>query len=159
MPIYLKFGSILGDVQEAGHENWIQLSSAGWSATRPVSNPSGTAAARVLAAPRLGEISVSKDEDVASIPLIQQSLEGQPQDATIDFVRTGTDAAEIYYSISLKQAVITAFSQSGGAGARPTETITLSFAQIAFKGTQMDTDGSGSSPTSYGWDVFSNTAV
>ncbi len=159
MPIYLKFGSVLGDVQESGHENWIELSSVGWNVARPVSNPSGSAAARVLAAPRLGELGVSKDQDVASIPLIQQSLEGEPQDATIDFVRTGTAAAEIYYSVLLKQAVITSFAQSGGGGGRPSESITLSFTQITFKGTQMDTDGSSTQPASYGWDVFQNTPV
>ncbi len=161
MPIYLQFGSVLGDVQESGHENWIELSSVGWNASRPVSNPSGTAAARVLSAPRLGELSISKDEDAASIPLIQQSLEGEPQDATIDFVRTGTGSGttETYYTIVLKEAVITSFSQSAGAGGRPSEALTVSFTQVTFKGTQMDTDGSSTSPASYGWDVLQNTAV
>ena len=41
MGIFLKFGSVLGDVEDAGHINWIDLKAVNWSLARPVSNPAG----------------------------------------------------------------------------------------------------------------------
>jgi len=153
--IYLKFGSVQGDVQQSTHTNWAELLSVNWGLTRPVSNPAGSTAGRTLSAPRLTELSVTKDEDVASILLIQQALEGSPCDAKIDFVSIGAGGDLVYYSIEMKQAVITAFSQSS-AGDRPVESLTFNFTQIAFSGTQMDADGSAASPSSYGWNVSGN---
>ncbi|HEX4507108.1 MAG TPA: type VI secretion system tube protein Hcp [Alphaproteobacteria bacterium] len=153
--IYLQFGSIQGDATQSAHVNWIQLLSVNWGLTRPVSNPAGSTAGRVLAAPRLAELSVTKDEDSATIPLIQQALSGSPQDATIDFISEATGDGLVYYSIALKQAVITAFTQ-GSSGDRPVETMTFNFTQISFSGTQIDTDGTAGAPSSYGWDVAAN---
>jgi type VI secretion system secreted protein Hcp len=153
--IYLKFGSLLGDVQEAGHTNWIELLSVNWGLVRPVSNPAGSAAGRVLSAPRLAELSVCKHEDAGTIPLIQEALVGLACDAQIDFCRTGAGDASVYYSITMNGTLITAFTQSG-TGERPQESLTFNFTKISFSGTQMDADGSSASPSSYSWDVSGN---
>lgn len=155
MPIYMQYGDLLGDVTEATHANWIELNSVNWGVNRPVSNPAGSATARVVAAPRFSELVVAKDEDNATIPLIQESLGGQPKLVKIDFVRTNQDRMEVYYSIQLTETVITGLSQGSG-GDRPTESLTLNFTQISFHGTQMDADGSSTSPANYGWNVTSN---
>ncbi len=153
MPIFLKFGDVLGDVEESGHRNWIALSAVSWGVARAATEFTG--GGREVAAPRVGELTLAKDEDVASIPLIQESLAGEGRDAQIDFVRTGQDPMEIYYSIVLSGALVTAFSQSS-AGERPVETVTLNFTKVTFTGTQMDRDAAGTSPVSYGWDVSAN---
>jgi type VI secretion system secreted protein Hcp len=158
MSIFLKFGSVLGDVEDAGHTNWINITAVNWNATRPVSNPAGSIAGRVLSAPQLSELTITKDQDVATIPLIQAALEGSPVTAQIDFCSTGTDQQKIYYSITMTKAIITAFGQMGSDG-RPAENLTVNFTQIAFAGTQMDPDGAAASPASYGWDINSNSAT
>jgi type VI secretion system secreted protein Hcp len=158
MSIFLQFGSVLGDAQDTGHTNWIDVKAVNWSLSRPVTNPAGSSAGRVLSAPQLSELTITKDEDVASIPLIQAALEGSPVAVQIDFCTTGTGQQEIYYSITMKNAVITAFAQAGSDG-RPLESITLNFTQIAFTGTQMDPDGSATSPASYGWNISNNASA
>jgi type VI secretion system secreted protein Hcp len=158
MSIFLQFGSVLGDVQDAGHSNWIDLKAVSWNLSRPVTNPAGSTAGRVLSAPQLSELTITKDEDVATIPLIQAALEGSPVAAQIDFCKTGTGQQDVYYSIAMTNAVITAFSQAGS-GDRPMETVTLNFTRIAFTGTQMDADGSATSPASYGWNVSANSST
>ena len=158
MSIFLQFGSVLGDVQDAGHTNWIDLKTVTWSLSRPVTNPAGSTAGRVLSAPQLSELTITKDEDVASIPLIQAALEGSPVAAQIDFCTTGTGQLEVYYSIAMTNAIITGFAQAGSEG-RPLESITLNFTQIAFTGTQMDADGILSSPASYGWNISTNAST
>nr|WP_294553736.1 type VI secretion system tube protein Hcp [uncultured Rhodopila sp.] len=158
MGIFLQFGSILGDVEDAGHTNWIDLQSVNWSLSRPVSNPAGSSAGQVLSAPQLSQLSVTKQQDVATIPLIQAALQGAPVGAQIDFCTTGSGQQQVYYSIVLKNVVITAFSQTGADG-RPVESVTLNFTQISFTGTQMDADGSAASPASYGWNISTNQAT
>lgn len=154
--IYLKFGTVQGDVTQSSHANWIEVQSVNWGLTRPVTNPAGATAGRVLSAPRVTELTVTKDEDAATIPLVQQALTGGPQDLTLDFVSTGTGGdGLVYYTIKLKQAVITGFTQSS-AGERPTETLTFNFTQIALEGTQIDKAGAAGAPSSYAWDVAGN---
>jgi type VI secretion system Hcp family effector len=157
MGIFLQFGSVLGDVEDAGHTNWIDLQSAGWSLTRPVSNTAGSSAGRVLSAPQMAELVVTKDQDVASIPLIQAALEGSPVAAQIDFCSTGQTQQDVYYTIAMTGVVITSFSQAGAQG-RPVESISFNYQKITFTGTQMDADGTAASPASYGWDVSSNSS-
>jgi type VI secretion system secreted protein Hcp len=155
VPIYMQYGDLRGDVTEADHTHWIELRAVNWGVNRPVSNPAGSATARVIAAPRFSELIVAKDEDIASIPLIQESLGGQPKLVKIEFVRTNQDRMEVYYSIQLTETVITGLSQGSG-GDRPTESLTLNFTKISFHGTQMDADGSSTSPAKYGWNVTGN---
>lgn len=158
MAIYLKYKDIVGDVDESTHVKWIELTSVQWSATRPVSKPAGSASLREVMAPQVSELTVSKDQDVASIPLVQEALSGEPGDARIDFVRTGTSEIETYYSIVLKGALISAFSQSSG-GSRPTESLTLNFTGITVTGSQMAHDGTGETPASYAWNVASGAPM
>jgi len=158
MSIFLKYGSVLGDAEDAGHTNWIDIKAVSWGLARPVTNPAGTTAGRVLSAPQLSELTLTKDEDVASIPLIQAALEGSPVAAQIDFCMTGVGQQQVYYSIAMTGAVITAFSQAGSDG-RPVESVTLNFAQISFIGTQMDADGTAASPSSFGWDIGTNAST
>lgn len=151
----MQYGDLLGDVTEATHTNWIELNSVNWGVNRPVSNPAGSATARVVSAPRFSELVVVKDEDNVTIPLIQELLGGEPKLVKIDFVRTNQDRMEVYYSIQLTETLITGLSQGSG-GDRPTESLTLNFTQISFHGTQMDADGSSTSPANYGWNVTNN---
>jgi type VI secretion system secreted protein Hcp len=158
MSIFLQFGSLLGDVEDAGHTNWIDVAAVSWSLSRPVTNPAGSSSGRVLSSPQLSELTITKDEDVATIPLIQAALEGSPVAAQIDFCTTGTGQQEVYYSISMSNAIITNLSQAGSNG-RPVETVTFNFTQISFSGTQMDADGSAASPASYGWNISTNSST
>jgi type VI secretion system secreted protein Hcp len=158
MSIFLKFGSVLGDVEDAGHVNWIDVKAVNWNLARPVSNPAGSTAGRVLSAAQVSELTIVKDQDVASIPLIQAAFEGSPVAAQIDFCTTGTGQQTVYYTITMTNALITAFGQAGSAG-RPSESVTLNFTRISFSGTQMDADGSAASPASYGWDLNTNASA
>jgi type VI secretion system secreted protein Hcp len=158
MSVFLKFGSVLGDAEDPGHTNWITIASASWTLSRPVSNPAGSTSGRVLSAPQVSELTVTKDEDVATIPLLQAAFEGSPVAAQIDFCTTGTGQQQVYYSIAMTNAIITGFGQAGSDG-RPVESVTFNFTKIAFTGTQMDADGTATSPASYGWDINANTST
>ncbi len=148
----MKYGALAGDITESGHVGWIELTGASWGIGRTVSDPTGSPTARVIAAPRVRELVVSREQDLASIPLVQESLAGKPAAVQIDWTRTGTGGPEVYYTISLVGAVLSDFAQSS-AGDRPTESLTLNFTAITVKGSQMAADGSGAAPVSYGWNL------
>jgi len=38
-PIYMKYGSVSGDVAAAGHKDWIELNSFQWGVTRSIGSP------------------------------------------------------------------------------------------------------------------------
>jgi type VI secretion system secreted protein Hcp len=158
MPIYMKYGDIVGDVSETNHENWIELTSFSWGVARTASNAPGSSTGRALSAPRVSDVQVAKDEDVATIPMFRASLLGTPCAVTIDFARTGSDGLQAYYTVKLEQAVVTSFAQSSG-GDRPSEAITINFTKVTVSGSQMDADGSSITPTSYGWDVQGNAPI
>ena len=158
MAIFLKFGNVLGDVEDAGHVNWIDVKAVNWNVVRPVSNPAGSVAGRILSAPQVSELTITKDEDIATIPLVQAAFEGSPVAAQIDFCTTGSGQQQVYYSIGMTSALITGFGQAASDG-RPMETVTFNFTQIAFTGTQLEPDGHAASPASYGWNINTNTAA
>ena len=153
--IYLKFGSVQGDVTQNQHPTWVQLVGVSWGLGRPVTDPAGSASGRVLSTPRVNDLRVTKQQDSASIPLIQQALSGSPQDAQIDFVSEGAGNGLTYYTIKLSAAVITSFSQDSS-GDRPIEALTFNFTTISFEGTQVKADGTPGVPASYGWNIPGN---
>jgi len=155
MSIYLKYGQVQGDVEEAGHPNWIEILSVNWGMNRAGIFVKG---GNPIDAPSFAGLQLTKMQDVASIPLIMQACEGTPADVQIDFCRTGSGNMEIYYSITMTEAVITSFSQGASqsdsnSSARPIDQLALDFTKISFAGTQMAADGGSASPVSYGWDV------
>lgn len=156
MGIYLKYGQVKGDVDEAGHPNWIEILSINWALNRTGLFVQG---GKPSDAPSFTSLQLTKSQDVASISLIMQACEGTLSDVQIDFCRTGSLGNNVvFYGIKMTGAVITSFSQGvsqldSGGSVRPTDQLTLDFTKISFTGNQMTSDGGSTSPVSYGWDV------
>ena len=74
MPIYMKFGSIPGDVTTDGYKDWIELNSFQYGVGRSVSSGAG-GNTRESSAPNISEIVVTKHFDKASAKLYQDFLE------------------------------------------------------------------------------------
>ena len=77
MPIYMKYAALKGDVTASGHETWIELNSFQWGVGRGISSPTGASADRESSAPSVSEITVTKANDVASAPLLNEALQGE----------------------------------------------------------------------------------
>ena len=73
--IYMKFGSINGDVTTDGYKDWIELNSFQFGVSRAVSSGAG-GNTRESSAPNISEIVVTKYFDKASAKLYQDSLAG-----------------------------------------------------------------------------------
>jgi type VI secretion system secreted protein Hcp len=152
MPIYLKYGAVNGDVTEANHTSWIELNSFQWGVGRGIGSPTGASADREASAPSISEVTVTKAQDVATIGLLTEALQGEGLDATIDFCKTDKGQLEVYLEYVLSNCMISGFSVSSG-GDRPNESLSLNFTQVLCKATQMDAKNATGSPSSITYDL------
>ncbi len=155
MPIYMKFGSIVGDVTESGHTQWIELHSLQWGIGRGVSSPTGSSADRESSAPSVSEVTVTKVNDTASAGLLSEALQGDGTNGAsveIDLVRTDKGQLTVYQKIMLTNVIISGFSTSSG-GDRPSESLSLNFTKIAVTDTPMTPTGTAGSPSTTTYDL------
>ena len=154
MPIYMNYNNlaVAGDVTEGGHKTWIELSSFQWGVGRGISSPTGASADRESSAPSVSEVVITKAQDISSVGMLTQALQGVGVPVQIDFCRTNKDQMDIYLTIELVNVMVSGFSTSSG-GDRPSESITLNFTKVTYKGTQMKPDGSGTSPANISYDL------
>jgi type VI secretion system secreted protein Hcp len=130
-PIYMQYGTIQGDVTVPGHLRWIELSSFQWSVGRSISS-AGAAGDRTASAPSVSEIKITKTLDSSSPFLFKETLNGLPQTAVIDFVKSGGAGQFVYLEITLTNTLVSGFSMSSG-GDTPTESLSLNFTKVAYK--------------------------
>ena len=152
MPIYVQYGKITGDVTAAGHEKWIEVNSFQWGVGRGISSPTGGSANRESSAPSVSEIVVTKPTDSSTSKLLDESLQGEGEDVTIDFVKTDKGKLEVYMSYTLNDTLISGFSMSSG-GDKPQESVSFNFAKIALKTIEMDVKGAAGTPATVTYDV------
>jgi type VI secretion system secreted protein Hcp len=152
MPIYMKYDGIDGDVTAEGHEKWIELGSFQWGVGRGISSPTGASADRESSAPSISEIVVTKNQDIASVKLLDEAYHGEGKKVQIDFVKTDKGKLETYMYYKLEDTMLSGYSISSG-GDRPTESLSLNFTKIEYKGTQMDKANKGGAAASVTYDL------
>ena len=149
-PIFMKYGTIKGDVTAQGYDTWISLDSFQFGISRPATM-SGTV--KEFGAPVISEITITKPMDVSSTQLLQEALAGTGQTVTIDFAQaTGTGPLSTYAQYVLTNAVVTGYSVSSG-GDRPMESISISFSKVSFTYTPETPTGGTGTPSTATWDL------
>jgi len=103
-------------------------------------------------APSVSEIVVTKPTDIASPKLLNEGLQGEGQDVTIDFCKTDKGQMEVYLTLITNNTMISGYSLSSG-GDRPSESLSFNFTKVEFKHTTVGAAGAGGSPDSVTYDV------
>jgi type VI secretion system secreted protein Hcp len=152
MAIYMKYASIDGDVTEESHQKWIEVQSLQWGVGRGISTPTGAAKTREASAPSVSEVVVTKPNDIASIKLIDEALEGEGQDVTIDFCKTDKGKLFAYLTYTLNNTMISGYSTSSG-GDLPSESLSLNFTKIMCSSTTLDETGAPADSGKVGYDL------
>jgi type VI secretion system secreted protein Hcp len=152
MPIYMNYNSlaIKGDVTATGWVGWIEISSFQFGIGRGISSPTGGSADRESSAPSVSEITISKDQDTATGPLLTAALQGEGVTVIIDFVKTSAGQLAKYMEYTLTNTLISGFSTSSG-GDRLNESISLNFTKVQVDPTTIDAAGaiSNANPVTY----------
>jgi len=154
MPIYMNYNSLAvkGDVTATGWENWIELTSFQFGVGRGISSPTGGSADRESSAPSISEITVVKDQDSSTGPLLTAALQGEGVDVEINFVKTSQGQLTKYMAYKLTNTMISGWSTSSGSD-RPTESVSLNFTRFEVDPTTIDAAGSISNANPVTYDV------
>jgi type VI secretion system secreted protein Hcp len=153
MAIYLKLGDIKGDVTAEGHKDWIEVHSCQFGIGRGIATPTGNSADRESSAPSVSEITVTKNQDIASIKLFEAACGGSDAvEATINFTKTEKNKTDTYMTYILSNVLISGYSVSSG-GDRPTESLSLNFTKIEFKADSYDATNKTKQPSSTFYDI------
>ena len=157
-PIYMKIPGIDGDVAAVGHEKEIELNSFQFGVSNPVTSSSGGGGGAGKVS--ISDIAITKVMDKSSPLLFGKTVTGAhiPQ-VDIYFVKTsGSGGLQTYAHYILKQVTLSSYSVSSG-GDRPSESVSLNFAQIQFEFSSSNPDGTLGSPITSGWDIALNKAL
>jgi type VI secretion system secreted protein Hcp len=153
MPIYMNIDGIKGDVTEAKHKDWIELSSVQWGTNRAIAMPTGAGKSRDAQLPHVSEVVGTKNMDRSSVEIFRWTLGGtQGKTVKIDFVTVGGKDSHVYLTYTLTECLISSFSQSSG-GDRPMESLSLNFTKCEYKYNGQKPDGSPDTPVNTGWDL------
>lgn len=132
----MNYEGINGEVTAAGHEQWIDLDSVNWGATRGITAATGTNQNREATSVSINEFTITKVIDDASPYLLKESCIGTGKQVTIALTKTG-DKLETYLEYVLKDVMISGYHVNTD-GERPVETITMSFTKIEQSYTPFD---------------------
>src|SRR3954451_12094628 len=114
MPIYMKFGSIDGDVTTEGYAKWIELNSFQYGVGRAVSSGAG-GNTRESSAPNVSEIVVTKHFDTSSAKLYQDSVAGAfDTKVQIKMNTTTKNKTETFLAFELSDCGVSGYSLSSG---------------------------------------------
>ncbi len=154
MPIYMNYDSlaIKGDVTAAEHEGWVELNSFQWGVGRGISSPTGAAADRESSAPSVSEVTCTKEQDKATVKLLNEALQGEGKTVIIDFVKTDKGKLEKFLTFTLTNTMISGYSMSSG-GERPSESLSLNFTKVEMKVTPLGAAGETESPETVTYDL------
>lgn len=140
MPIYMKFGSIPGDVTTDGYKDWIELNSFQYGVGRSVSSGAG-GNTRESSAPNVSEIVVTKHFDKASAKLYQDSVAGTfDTKVEIKMNTTTKNKTETFLTFELSDCGVSSYSLSSG-GDNPMESLSLNFIKVMVTPTPLDKSG------------------
>ena len=122
-----------GEVKAKGYEGWIELQSAQLGTNRNITTSTGRGTNREASAPAIQEVVITKLQDSVSTALYRETLGGEGKLIVIAFVKEdGTS----YTTIVMQNTMISSYSVSGHGGvtdSRPTESLSLNFANITFE--------------------------
>jgi type VI secretion system secreted protein Hcp len=130
MAIYMKYGSLNGEVTAAGYEKWIELGSLQWGVGRGISSGAGGDSKREASAPSISEITITKTFDSFSPLALKEALGGAGETVKIDITRTDAKGKhQAFQKYILDLTMISGYSISSG-GDRPSESLSLNFAKL-----------------------------
>ena len=135
---FMKINGIAGECSEAGHsDGWIEVISFTNGITQPVHASKTASGGRSAGTPDVRDFTVVKEIDAASPALCKFGTDGKHlADIVIEKVEASGDKHR-YMMIKLVDVIVSSYTLGGGAGGRPTETVTFNFGQIFWEYTSL----------------------
>jgi len=153
---YLQIDGIKGESTDSAHQGWIELTSAHWGVTQPMSTSTSTAGGHTTGHSEHRTLSVTKLADLASPVLMQHCSMGKTiPKAKIEFMRADGDGKRVkYYQVELENVMLSDMDQvmhEGGGIVQ--DAIELCFSKVKWTYTQQKIGGGVGGSTAGGWDL------
>ncbi len=157
MAIYMKFGTVKGDIDTPQYKDWIMVHSFQFGSGRGIGSATGSGSSRQGSHASVSEVTISKQLDPASLPMWRDGLDGKLNTTTeFSFTLADQDNSE-YLHVTLFDTGVSGWSISSG-GDRPSESVSLNFAKVELKNTATDVGNTTKTPLATSYDLTKQTA-
>jgi type VI secretion system secreted protein Hcp len=130
MAIFVKYGSLEGEVTATGYEKWVEVNSLQWGVGRGISAGVGGGSKREATAPSVSEVTMTKSMDGFSPLLLKEAIGGSAKDVKIDVTQTDDSGKHVaFQKYILTNTLVSGYSISSG-GDRPSESFSLNFTKF-----------------------------
>jgi type VI secretion system secreted protein Hcp len=155
MAIFMKYGSLKGEVTAEGYLDWIECHSFQFGLGRGISVGTAGASQRESTAPSISEIQLTKTMSAVDALLWKEALGGKASQVDIHLTQTDTGGKHIaYQKYTLKDTLIAGYSIAGQSGGLPTTTLSLNFGEITSEYIIIDSNFNTKTTGKVGYDLI-----
>ena len=152
---FLKIDGIDGESKDDKHKGEIDIQSWSFGASQSGSMAGGGGGAGKVS---MQDFSITKSMDKSSPKLFEALATGKHL-KEVKLVLRGSSSVE-YLTVTLTDVMISSYSTGGSSGDdRPTESVSLNFAQIKMSYVEQDASGRAGAAVEFGWDLKTNKKV
>ncbi|MCL2918054.1 Hcp family type VI secretion system effector [Shewanella litorisediminis] len=135
---YLKLGDIKGESQDEGHLEEIELLAWSWGTSNSM-NGSGSLCVM--------DVSLAKYTDSATVDILMGQMMGtQYPDAEISMTLSGTEQAEDYFTLRMRNVSVSSYQTGGSGDQRMSESVSLHFDEATIEYRRPGPDGKPGAP-------------
>ncbi|HLC25129.1 MAG TPA: type VI secretion system tube protein Hcp [Nitrosopumilaceae archaeon] len=156
--MFLKMDGVEGESTDKTHGKEIDVLSWSWGASQSGSMAAGGGGGAGKVS--MQDLSITKHIDKSSPKLFEALATGKHLKEAKLVLRSAGGSQVEYLVITLSDVLVSSYSTGGSSGDdRPTESISLNFAQIKMSYVEQDTKGSAGAATEFGWDIKANKKI
>jgi len=155
---FLKIEGVDGESKDDKHKNEIEIESWSFGASQSGSMAAGGGGGAGKVS--MQDFTFTKSLDKSSPKLFEALATGQHLKEAKLVLRSGGGSQLEYLVITFSDVLISSYSTGGSSGDdRPTESISLNFAQIKMSYVEQNADGRAGAAVEFGWDLKANKKV
>ena len=155
---FLKIEGVDGESKDDKHKNEIEIESWSFGASQSGSMAAGGGGGAGKVS--MQDFTFTKSLDKSSPKLFEALATGQHLKEAKLVLRSGGGSQLEYLVITFSDVLISSYSTGGSSGEdRPTESISLNFAQIKMSYVEQNADGRAGAAVEFGWDLKANKKV
>ena len=157
MSIYLKYGSLKGDVTTAGFRGWIEVEGFSWGNSRKIETAARGAATREMSEPTISNLSVTKRWDGSSPDLMLESLSGRHEaEVMLKLTRTQADGVGTFLTLKFTDCALAGYQVAAheGSSSMPSENLSINFTKIYCSYNPQDAQGRPAGNYRMGYDLL-----
>jgi type VI secretion system secreted protein Hcp len=159
--VYLKLEGIPGDSTDQKYDKQVECTSVHFEVLQPKSATASTAGGHTAERCEHKDIVITKLVDKATPKFLEYCSTGKLiKTAEINFTRAGTDGKRfVYFTIMLKDAIISGIAPSVGEGEVMKETVAIKYRAVKWQYFLQDAKGNGGTGAEAAYDLSKNIAV